>query len=123
MIEALNQDVFGQINADEHHLAHALFAFSPIGPEVAAHQLMHTLKNHLLLGALHIEHAFVAQHLGAVDIDDGAQKVFQLGGVKLTLGLVDKALHVVIVVVMVAVMAVVAVLVVHMVMVAMRVIV
>ena len=78
------------------------------------------MKDHLLLSALHVEHAFVAQHLGTVDIDDGTQKVFQLGRVKLTLGLVHKALHIVIVVVMVTV---VAVLVVHMVMVAMRVIV
>ena len=74
------------------------------------------MEDHLLFGALHIEHAFVAQHLGAVDVDDGTQKVFQLGRVKLALGLVDKALHVVIVVVMVAV---VAVLVMHVVMVAM----
>ncbi len=77
------------------------------------------MKDHLLFGALHIQHAFVAQHLGAVDVDDGAQKVFQLGGVELALGLVDKALHIVIVVVMVAVMAVAAMFVMHMVMVAM----
>ena len=74
------------------------------------------MEDHLLFSALHVEHAFVAQHLGAVDVDDGAQEVFQLGGVKLALGLVHKAFHVVIVVVMVAV---VAVLVMHMVMVAM----
>ena len=78
------------------------------------------MEDHLLLSALHIEHAFVAQHFGAVNVDDGPQKVFQLGRVKLALGLVDKALHVVIVVVMVAV---VAMFVVHMVMVAMRVVV
>jgi len=77
------------------------------------------LEDHLLFGALHVEHAFVAQHLGAVDVDDGAQEVFQLGGIELALGFVDKALHVVIMVVMVAV---VAVLIMHMVMVAMRVI-
>ena len=74
------------------------------------------MKDHLLFGALHIQHAFVAQHLGAIDVDDGTQEIFQLGGVKLALGLVHKALHVVIVVV---VMAVVAVLVMHMVMVSM----
>ena len=112
----MDQYVLRQVDTNEHHLADALFAFSPIGPEVAAHQLVHALEDHLLFGALHIQHAFVAQHLGAVDVDDGAQEIFQLGGVKLALGLVHKALHVVIVVVM---MAVVAVLVVHMVMVAM----
>ena len=116
MIEALDQDVLRQVNTNEHHLADALFAFSPIWAEVAAHQLVHALEDHFLFGALHIEHAFVAQHLGAVDVDDGAQEIFQLGWVKLAFGLVHKALHVVIVVVMVAV---VAVLVVHMVMVAM----
>lgn len=112
----MNQDVFGQVNANEHHLADALFALGPIRAQVAAHQLVHALEDHLLFGALHIQHAFVAQHLGAVDVDDGAQEVFQLGGIELALGLVHKALHVVIMVVMVTV---VAVLVVHMVMVAM----
>ena len=113
MIKTLDQDVLGQINTDEHHLADALFAFGPIRAQIAAHQLMHALEDHFLFGALHIEHTFVAQHLGAVDIDDGTKEVFQLSGVKLALGLVDKALHVIIMVVMVAV---VAVLVVHMVM-------
>ena len=117
LFKTLNQDVFGQVNANEHHLADALFAFSPIRSEVATHQLMHTLENHLLFSALHIEHALVAQHLGAVDVDDGTQEIFQLGRVKLALGLVHKALHIVIMVVM---MAMVAVLVMHMVMVAMR---
>ena len=72
------------------------------------------MKDHLLFGALHIQHAFVAQHLGAVDVDDGAQEILQLSGIELTLGLVHKALHVVI---MVVVVTVVAVLVMHMVMV------
>ena len=64
------------------------------------------MENHLLVGALHIEHAFVAEHLGTIDVDDGAKEVFQLGGVKLAFGFIHKALHVVIVVVMVAVVAV-----------------
>ncbi|MEY2790389.1 MAG: hypothetical protein RL295_553 [Pseudomonadota bacterium] len=105
MLKTLNQDVFGQINTDEHHLAHTLFAGRPIGTEVTAHQLVHALQDHLLLGALHIEHAFVAQHLGAINVDDGTQKIFELGGVKLALGLEDKAFHVIIMVVMVAVVA------------------
>lgn len=60
------------------------------------------MEDHLLFGALHIKHAFVAKHLGAIDIDDGTQKIFQLGGVKLTLGPVDKTLHVVIVMMVMA---------------------
>ena len=112
----MDQDVLGQVDTNEHHLADALFAFGPIGAQIAAHQLVYALEDHLLVGALHIEHAFVAQHLGAVDVDDCAKEVFQLGGVELACGLVDKALHVIIVVVMVAM---VAVFVVHMVMVAM----
>ena len=98
----MDQDVLRQVNTNEHHLADALFTLGPIGAEVAAHQLVHTLEDHLLFGALHIEHAFVAQHLGAVDVDDGAKEVFQLGRIELALGFVDKALHVVIVVVLVA---------------------
>ncbi len=97
----MDQDVLGQVNTNEHHLADALFTLSPIGAEVAAHQLVHTLEDHLLFGALHIEHAFVAQHLGAVDVDDGAKEVFQLGRVELTCGLEHKALHIVVMVMVV----------------------
>ena len=35
-------------------------------------ELVHTLENHLALGALHVEHALVAQHAGTIDVDDGA---------------------------------------------------
>ena len=98
----MDQDVFWQVNSDEDHFADALFAFSPIGAQITPHQLVHALENHLFLSALHIEHAFVAQHLGAIDVDDGAQEIFQFGGVELALGLVDKAFHVVVMVVMVA---------------------
>ena len=98
----MDQNVLRQVDTNEHHLADALFALSPIWPEVAAHQLVHALEDHLLFSALHIEHTFVAQHLGSVNVDDGTQEIFQLGRVKLALGLVDKALHIVIMVVMVA---------------------
>ena len=116
----MDQDVFRQVNPNEHHFADALFTLRPIRAQIAAHQLVHTLEDHLLVGALHIQHPFVAQHLGAVDVDDGAQEVFQLGGIELARTLVDKAFHVIIVMVMVAV---VAMLIMHMVMVAMRVVV
>ncbi len=115
----MDQDVLRQVDANEHHLADALFTFSPIWTEVTAHQLVHTLEDHLFVGALHVQHAFVAQHLGTINIDDGTQEIFQLGWIKLALGLVHKALHIIVVVMMVAV---VAVLVVHMVMVAVGVI-
>ena len=57
---------------------------------------MHTLKNHLALGPLHRQHAFIAQHARTVDIHNRAQKVLQLRGVKGALRLEDKALDVVV---------------------------
>ena len=101
----MDQNIFGQINADEHHLADALFALTPIGAQIAAHQLVHALENHLFLGTFHVEHAFVAQHLGAIDVDDGTQEIFEFCRVEFTCGFVDKALYIIVIVVMVAMVA------------------
>ena len=71
------------------------------------------MENHLALAPFHIENPLVAQHARAVDVDDGAQKVFQLCRVKGAIGFEYKAFDVVIdmvVVPMVAVRRVVAVL-------------
>ena len=69
----------GQVDADEDHLAALLFAGRPLRAEVAAHQLVHALEDHLAVAALHVQHALVAQHLRAVDLHDRAQEVLQLG--------------------------------------------
>jgi hypothetical protein len=91
------------LDADEHHLAHARLALGPGRAQVAAHQLVHALEDHLALGALHVQHALVAQHLRAVDVDHRAQEVLQLGRVERPLGLEDEALDVVVGVVVVPV--------------------
>jgi hypothetical protein len=69
------------------------------------------LEDDFALGALHEQDAFVAQHAWAVDVDDGAQKVLQLGRVEGAVGLEDKAFHIVIVVVVMPAFLVMAVLV------------
>ncbi len=102
LLQALPEDVLGQVDADEHHLALALLALGPLRPQVAAHELVHALEDDLALGALHVQHALVAQHAGAVDVDDGTQEVFQFGRVEGTVGAVDEALHVVVMVMVVA---------------------
>ena len=63
---------------------------------------MYTLENNFALGATHIQNAFVSQHFGAVDVDDGAQEVFELGGIKGTLGFENKAFDVIVMVVVMA---------------------
>lgn len=75
LAEALLQDFARQLDADENHLAHARLALGPDRPQVAAHELMYALKDHFVLGALHIKNAFVAKHARAVDIDDSTQKI------------------------------------------------
>ena len=102
LLHALQQDVFGQVNANKHQFAVLDLVRRPGRPQIAAHELVHALENHLALGAQHVQHALVAQHARAVDIDDGAEKVFQLGRIKGTLGLEHKALHVIVVVMVVA---------------------
>ena len=99
LFETLEQDVFGQIDANEHHFADAFFVFAPLWAEVAAHELVHALKDDFALGAAHVEHAFVAQHLGAINVDHCTQEVLQLGWVERTLRAEHKAFDVVIVVV------------------------
>ena len=54
LIQPLQQDVLGQVDADEHHLADALFPFRPLWSQVAAHQLVHALEDHLAIRSLHI---------------------------------------------------------------------
>ena len=61
------------------------------------------MENNFALGATHIQYAFVTQHFGAIDIDDGAQEVFQLGGIKGTLGFENKAFDVIVMVVVMSV--------------------
>ena len=86
---------------DEDHAAATLFALAPVRTHIAAHELVHALKDDFARRALHPEHSLVAEHLGAVDVDDVAQKAVEQRGVEGALGLEHKALHVVIVVVVV----------------------
>ena len=110
LLQALQQDVLGQVDADEDHLAALLLARRPLRAQVAAHQLVHALEDDLALAALHVQHALVAQHLRAVDLHDGAQEVFQLGRVEGLSAAEDEGLHVVVVGMVVRVVAVLAVL-------------
>ena len=103
LFQALQENIFGQFDADEHHFAHSLFTNGPFGAQIAAHELVHPLENDFAVSTFHVEHTLVAQHLGAIDVDDSTQKVFQLNRVKLTFRLEDKAFHIVIMVVMVPV--------------------
>ena len=64
-----------QVLPDENHVAAALFALAPGRAEVAAHELVHALEDDFARRALHPEHAFVAEHLGAEDVDDFAQEL------------------------------------------------
>src|SRR5664280_1537725 len=90
LLQALLEDLFRQVDADEHHLAGLLFPCRPLRPEIAAHQLVHALEDDLAVGSLHIEHALVAEQLRAIDLDDRAQEVFELGGVERLVGAKDE---------------------------------
>ena len=57
---------------------------------------MNTLKNYFALGAFHVQHAFVAKHARAININDCAQKVLQLGWAEGFVRTEYKAFHIVI---------------------------
>ena len=60
------------------------------------------MENNFALGPAHIQNALVTQHFGAIDVDDSAQEVFQLGRIKGALGFENKAFDVIVMVVVVA---------------------
>ena len=117
LFHALQENVLGQINTNEHHLAGAHFSLTPRGAQIATHELVHALEDHLALGALHEQYALVAQHARAVDVDDAAQEVLELGRAEGPAGAEDEGLDVVVMVVVMRVIAVLAMLVVMVIMV------
>ena len=110
LVQAGLEQILGQIDTDEHHLADLGFAGRPFGAYIAAHQLVHALENHFFVHAGDVQHPLVAQHARAVDLDHGAQEIFQLGGVEGAGSLVDEGLDVIVVGMVVRVVAVLAML-------------
>ena len=93
------------------HLALLFLGGHPLGPQIAAHELVHALEDDLAIAAFHEQHTLVAQHLGPVDLDDGAQEILELGRVEGTIRAEHKRLDVVVVVMVVRVVAMLAMLV------------
>ena len=81
LLQALHENISGQIDADEYHFAHSLLILVPRLTQIAAHELVHALENHFAFGAFHVQDAFVTQHARSVNIDDSAQEIFEFGGV------------------------------------------
>ena len=82
LFQALDENFSWQLDADEHHFAVSHLIRGPGRPQIAAHELVHTLEDDLALGAFHVEYTLVAQHARAVNIDDGPQEVFQFGRIE-----------------------------------------
>ena len=61
------------------------------------------MENNFALGPAHIQNALVTQHFGAIDVDDSAQEVLQLGRIKGALGFENKAFDVIVMVVVMSV--------------------
>ena len=103
LLQTLQENISWQIDTNEYHFAHSLLLRLPRLPQITAHELVHALEDHLALGAFHVQNAFVAQHARAIDVDDGAQEIFQFGRVQGSVCFEDKAFHIVIMVMVVAV--------------------
>ena len=102
LLQALQENIARQIDANEYHFAHSLLLRLPRLAQITAHELVNALENHFALGAFHVQNAFVTQHPWAVNIDDGTQEIFQFRRVQGSICLEDKAFHIVIVVMVVA---------------------
>ena len=72
LLQALQENIARQIDANEYHFAHSLLLGFPRLAQITAHELVHALEYHLALGAFHVQNAFVTQHARAVNIDDSA---------------------------------------------------
>ena len=96
LLQALHENIFRQIDTDEDHFAGFLLTLSPSRAKVAAHQLVYALKDHLALSAFHIQHAFVAQHARALDIDNRTQEIFEFCRAERLVGAKNKAFDVVV---------------------------
>lgn len=82
LFHALQKNILRQVNTDEHHFADTRLPGGPVRSHVTAHQLVNALENHFPIRAIHEQNPFVAQHARAINIDNGAQKIFQLGRIK-----------------------------------------
>ena len=100
----MEENISGQIDPNKDHFVVFNLVFAPLRSQITAHQLMHALEDHLAIGPLHVQNAFVAQHFGAINIDNGTQEVLKLRGIKRAIGFKDKTLDVIVVMVVVAVM-------------------
>ncbi|ABA50312.1 hypothetical protein BURPS1710b_0388 [Burkholderia pseudomallei 1710b] len=124
-VEAVGDEVARQVDADEHHLVGLLLGRQPLRGEIAAHHLMHALEHDLAVDALHVQHALVAQHPLAVDLQNAAEEILELVRIERAIVAVDERLDLVVVVrvVMIVVAVPVIVLAMAVIVIAMRVIV
>ena len=102
LLQALQENIARQIDANEYHFAHSLLLRLPRLAQITAHELVNALENHFALRAFHVQNAFVAQHARAIDVDDGAQEIFQFGRIKRFVRPENEAFYVVIMVMVVA---------------------
>jgi hypothetical protein len=77
-LKPLEKNLLGKVDSNENHFAFLGFAWCPFGPQIAAHQLVYPLKNDLAVTSLQVENAFVAQHFGAINLNDGTEEILEL---------------------------------------------
>src|SRR5690606_4196046 len=77
LLQALEEQLPGQVAADEHHLAGTTLAGFPAPAEIGTHHVVDSLEHRLAIGPLHEEHAFIPQHVGAVNLNQAGQEILQ----------------------------------------------
>ena len=95
LLQTLDKNTFRQVLSDKNDFAAPCLGFPPLPAQVAAHGLMHSLKNHLAGGTLHPKHPFVAQHARSVDLDQAAQKFFETGRIEGAIAAKDKCRNII----------------------------
>ena len=76
-VQPLQENILRQFLADEDQLAFTGTVF-PFLDQVGAHQLLDPLENNLVVGPLHIQDAFITQHIRAKPADYIIEKQVEL---------------------------------------------
>src|SRR5690606_18328806 len=77
LFEPLGEDVLRQFTADEDHAGIRFFTGRPGFPGLGAEHHVDALEQDAAVDALDVQDALVTQQIGAVDLDDAAEEVFQ----------------------------------------------
>ena len=95
LLQTLDKNTFRQVLSDKNDFAASRLGLRPLPAQIAAHGLMHALKDHLAGGAFHPQHAFVAQYARTIDLDQAAEEFLQPARIEGAIAAKDKRCNII----------------------------